>query len=169
MDAITLLRKQHAEVKSLFAEFEKTDDLKKRQAIFEQIADDLAAHCEIEEKLFYPAIFIHTTIDLLKEAVEEHLSAKRVIADLLDMAPSDSQYEAKVLVLKELIEHHVKEEHEALFPKVRKAFPSSELKVLGQAMDRLFDELIGRDPRKQVPSQTGSAAPLPAEEMAAPA
>jgi hemerythrin-like domain-containing protein len=161
MDAIALLRKQHAEVKSLFSEFKKTEEPAKRQQLFEEIADNLAAHCEIEEKLFYPAVFTGDLEEVVKEAAEEHLSAKRVIADLLEMEPTDSQYEAKMSVLNELINHHVKEEHAELFPAAREAVESKELKVLGEKMEEMFERLIPTSPRNLVPKQTTSAAPLP--------
>jgi hemerythrin superfamily protein len=161
MDAITLLKKQHAEVKSLFAQFRKTDDPDKQQKLFDQIADNLAAHCEIEEKIFYPSVFLDDTEGQLKEAVEEHLSAKRVIADLLGMEPSDTQFAAKVKVLSDLIDHHVMEEQNELFPTVREEVGAKELKALGGQMETMFDNLLKANPRKQVPAQTRSAAKLP--------
>ena len=161
MDALTLLKKQHAEVKSLFAQFRKADDPDKQQKLFEQIADNLAAHCEIEEKIFYPSVFLDDTEGQLKEAVEEHLSAKRVIADLLGMDSSDSQYAAKVKVLSDLIDHHVMEEQNELFPTVRDEIGAKELKALGAQMETMFETLIKANPRKQVPAQTRSAAKLP--------
>jgi hypothetical protein len=78
----------------------------------------------MEEKIFYPSVYVGPLKDALKEAVEEHLGAKRVIADLLAMKPSDEQFDAKMTVLKEEIEHHVKEEEGSLFPKVEKNFPA---------------------------------------------
>jgi hemerythrin superfamily protein len=161
MDAITLLKKQHAEVKSLFSQFKKTDEPDQQRQLFEQIADNLAAHCEIEEKLFYPAVFVEDLEGMVKEAVEEHLSAKRVIADLLELEPGDSQYEAKVSVLSELIDHHVREEHEELFPSVREEMSGKDLKALGAQMEAMFQDLIADSPRNKVPSQTARAAPLP--------
>jgi len=68
-------------------------DLRKK---FEQIADDLAVHAAIEEKHFYPATKSARTEDLLQEAVEEHLSVKRIIADLLEMDPAEAQFDAKI-------------------------------------------------------------------------
>src|SRR3712207_7403878 len=88
--------------------------------LFARIADNLAAHATIEEKLFYPSVYVGPTADKLQEAVEEHLSAKRVMADLLDMDPLDAQFKAKMKVLQELVEHHVEEEEKDLFKDVKK-------------------------------------------------
>lgn len=160
MDAITLLKSQHDEVESLFSKYEKAKDVHAKQATFNVIADNLAAHATIEEKLFYPAVYIGEIKDELKEAVEEHLAAKRVIADLLPMTPSDPNFDAKVKVLQEQIEHHVEEEEGELFPNVRKLMPKRELEALGEAMEQMFDKLMEGAPRNTVPGETDEAAPL---------
>jgi hemerythrin superfamily protein len=160
MDALNLLKKQHAEVKTLFGRYDKTDQTAARQEIFEQVADALAAHSEIEEKIFYPSVYVGALKSRLEEAVEEHLAAKRVIADLLQLKPEDEQFDAKMKVLKEEIEHHVKEEESSLFPRVQKNFARAELEMMGTQMEEMFEELLKKQPRLKVPSQTDHAAPL---------
>ena len=162
MDAIELLEQQHREVEELFEKFEKAGDGEAEvlMDLFARIADNLAAHATIEEKLFYPSVYVGPTADKLQEAVEEHLSAKRVIADLLDMNPSDAQFKAKMKVLQELIEHHVEEEEEDLFKSVKKLMKKEELAVIGEQMEVMFSELIQSQPRMQVPRETDEAAPL---------
>nr|AYM53196.1 cation-binding protein [Melittangium boletus] len=164
MDAITLLKQQHREVEDLFEKFEKACDSGRDDAVlmelFARIADNLAAHCAIEEKIFYPSVYVDDTADKLREAVEEHLSAKRVIADLLDMQPSDERFKAKMSVLKEEILHHVEEEESSLFKRVRKMLTRSELTVLGEQLQAEFDSLIQTEPRRLVPQETAEAPPL---------
>ena len=162
MDAIALLKKQHREVEELFEKFEKASEGKGEQVLmdlFARIADNLAAHATIEEKLFYPSVYVGPTADKLQEAVEEHLAAKRVIADLLDMDPADAQFKAKMKVLKELVEHHVEEEKQ-LFKDVKKLLSKDELASIGEQLEVMFNELIQTEPRMQVPRETGEAAPL---------
>jgi len=160
MDATKLLKSQHAEVKALFKKYESARSSDQKQTLFEQIADALAGHCTIEEKIFYPSVYVGTLAELLEDAVEEHLGAKRVIADLLAMKAGDDQFDAKMTVLQEQIEHHVEEEEGSLFPKVEKNFPAEELSALGDQMKALFDELEQGEPRMNVPGETGTAAPL---------
>jgi hemerythrin superfamily protein len=160
MDAINLLEEQHREVEALFEKYEKATDGRTKQAVFNAIADNLAAHATIEEKLFYPSVYVGELKDQLKEAVEEHLAAKRVIADLMAMSPSDSMFDAKVKVLQEQIEHHVGEEEDDMFPDVRKLMPKRELEALGEAMEQMFDELMAGAPRQAVPGETDVSAPL---------
>ena len=61
MDAIKLIKQQHAQVDGLFKEFEGSDSKAEKQALFEQIADDLAIHATIEERFFYPVLRMRQT------------------------------------------------------------------------------------------------------------
>ena len=141
MEATKLLKKQHDEVKDLFEQFEAAEGDSEKQELFDRLADDFAAHGEIEEKIFYPAVYVGQLKDKLQEAVEEHLVAKRVAADLLQMEPSDEQFDAKMKVLKELIEHHVEEEEGEMFPQARKT--DLDFDDLAQRMKARKEELMG--------------------------
>jgi iron-sulfur cluster repair protein YtfE (RIC family) len=154
MDATQLLKKQHAEVRGLFGEFESATDIAEKQQLFDEIADDLAAHCTIEEKVFYPAVYVGPLKEKLREAVEEHLGAKRLIADLLDLEPEDEQFDAKMKALQEQVEHHVEEEEGTIFPEVKRNFSVDELSAMGEQMAQMFDELQDSEPRKSVPEET---------------
>jgi len=160
VDAIELLETQHEEVEELFKKIDRAGE-EDKQDLFEQLADALAVHAAIEEKHFYPATKSARTEELLEEAVEEHLSAKRLIADLMEMSPDDPQFDAKIKVLQEQVDQHVEEERTGLFPRVRKLMKKEELEDLGVVMEDLADELkASGPPRESVPAETGEAAPL---------
>ncbi|HEX9049740.1 MAG TPA: hemerythrin domain-containing protein [Anaeromyxobacter sp.] len=161
MNAIDLLEQQHREVEELFEEFEAAGDgaTKTKERVAREISDALAMHAEIEEKLFYPESKQENTEELLRESVEEHLSMKRILADLLESGPSDDQFEAKMSVLKEQVEHHVEEEEKELFPKVRKDLSKDELEDLGERMQTMGEELEAEgSPSRDIPGQTDSPA-----------
>jgi len=139
MNAIQLLKSQHAEVKRLFQQFERAQDEEDKRSVFEQIADDLVAHSEIEEKLFYPAVCVDNLQEELEEAVEEHLSIKRLIRDLLELNAADESFRTKMKALREQVEHHVEEEEGELFPKIKNNFEASELEILGAEMETMFE------------------------------
>ncbi|MDM7916242.1 MAG: hemerythrin domain-containing protein [Candidatus Eisenbacteria bacterium] len=162
MNAIELLKKQHREVEELFTRYEAAGEKahKTKQELFEKIADRLAGHASIEENTFYPGIKAENTQEILLESLEEHLAVKRVIADLLDLDPTDETYDAKMKVLKDLVDHHVKEEEKTLFPKVEKIVDEKKLEQLGTEMQRQYQELEKAEPRFEVPSQTATAPPL---------
>ena len=134
-DAISLLKADHRQVESWFAEFGKSRSGSKQQRLAENICEALSTHTRIEEEIFYPA-FLQATADqdLHHEAVVEHDAAKKLIAEIQRMTASDEYFGAKVTVLAEMIKHHVKEEERpgGMFALARKS--SMDLKSLGQAL-----------------------------------
>jgi len=92
--------------------------------------------------------------------MEEHLQAKRLIADLLDMSTTDPQWDSKVSVLCEEIRHHVGEEEHELFPKLARMDPDTR-RALGHWMVERLEELKQQGHlRDQIPQETEVAAPL---------
>ncbi len=163
MNAIDLLEQQHREVEELFEEFEDAGDgaKKTKERLCKEISDALAIHAEIEEKLFYPESKQPDTEEILRESVEEHLAMKRLVADLIESDPSDDQFEAKMKVLKEQVEHHVDEEEKELFPKVRKDLSKDELEDLGERMEAMADDLEAEgEPSRNIPGQTDAPADI---------
>ncbi|HET8542344.1 MAG TPA: hemerythrin domain-containing protein [Anaeromyxobacter sp.] len=163
MNAIDLLEQQHREVEELFEEFEGAGEgaQKTKERLCREISDQLAIHAELEERLFYPEAKQENTEEILRESVEEHLAMKRILADLMESEPSDEQFDAKMKVLKEQVEHHVEEEEKDLFPKVRKSCSKEELEDLGERMEALAEELeAGGEPSKSIPGQTDSPAEI---------
>ena len=135
-DAIAMLTADHKKVKRLFADFDKLKDAgsdEDKASIVDQICNELKIHTELEEEIFYPAV--RKAIDdgdLMDEALVEHAGAKDLIAQLEDARPEDDLYDAKVTVLGEQIQHHVKEEEGDMFPKAKKAKVDTE--ALGATM-----------------------------------
>jgi len=143
-DAIALLKSDHAEVHAWFEEYEGLGDTANaaKSKLVAKICKALTVHTQIEEEIFYPAVFKTTDEleDMVEEAVVEHASAKDLIAQLEGMDPEDDLYDAKVKVLGELIDHHVEEEEEEMFPKARKA--KLDMVALGDEMAMRKDELM---------------------------
>ena len=163
MNAIDLLEQQHREVEELFEELEGAGAgaLKTKERKFQEIADAMALHAEIEEKLFYPESKQENTEEILRESVEEHLAMKRLLADLMEADASDEQFEAKMKVLQEQVEHHVEEEEGELFPRVREALSKDELEDLGERMQTMADDLEAEGaPSKNIPGQTDAPADI---------
>ena len=160
MDAIDLLVKHHRELETRFADLLKKEP-KDRKAGFAEAADLLAAHFALEEKSFYPAVSAKRTEDILLESLEEHLSLKRLLSDLLALDVTEQTFEPKLHVLKEQAEHHHKEEEKDLFPKVKTLLDAAAREALGAEMQAMLDRLLRKEPRKMVPGQTEEAAPLP--------
>lgn len=158
MDAIDLLARQHDEIEELFERIENAENPEERASTFAELADAFMIHSQIEEEIFYPTVFEEKTEEELRQAVEEHLQAKRIIADMLEMSPDDEQWAAKCQVLQEDIEHHVEEEEDELFPMVRRLFTRKRMSDLGSRMLERFEELEAEEePRMLVFDQTDAA------------
>lgn len=149
LDAIDLLTADHREVKALFKAYDKLvkdeADAGEKQVVAAQICVMLTAHASAEEELFYPAAreVLGDDEDLVDEADVEHASAKALIAQIETGSPDDDPlYDAKVKVLGEYIDHHVKEEEGEMFPKVLKS--DLDLDALGEAITARKAELMGQ-------------------------
>jgi hemerythrin superfamily protein len=140
MDAIELLKEDHKKVEKIFTAMEKQED---RQKLFPELDRELSVHAEIEEKIFYPAAKeAEPTRDLVLESIEEHKQIKMVLADLEQTDKSTDVWGAALKVLKEDVMHHVGEEEDELFPKVRKVLSKQQLEELGTRMAELKTQLL---------------------------
>ena len=164
MDAIALLVRDHKEVEQLFRQFEKLTDRaqKSKQKIVAKIIRELAVHAAIEEMLFYPAVrtaalkansrSLKEAADTVLESLEEHHVVKWTLSELEKMKPEEERFDAKVQVLMESVRHHVEEEQEELFPKVRKLFDAEVLEQLGERMQKA-KKLAPTRPHPRAPDQ----------------
>jgi hemerythrin superfamily protein len=164
-DPVALLVHDHRRMEAMLAKLADVEE-GQRAALLEEIADALAAHVALEEEHFYPAVRARRTEDILLESLEEHLSLKRVMSDLLELNTSDERWEAKMHVLKEQAEHHHKEEEEHLFPKVQKLFDEAQVSDLGDTMKSALASLQAEHPRDRIFGRTREAARLSTPEVA---
>lgn len=162
IDVLEILASQHKEVDELFEQLESGEG--DRALVFAELADKLAAHATVEEKIFYPAAMDAETSQLLHESVEEHLAVKRLLADMLAIGPAHNKadFDAKLAVLKEEVSHHAHDEEEdKLFPLVRHLLSTDERAAIGNEVLAMFETLIVEAPRRNVPGETYEAAQLP--------
>ena len=143
-DAIAILSADHRKVEALFEQYEvlkESGDPDEKAALAARICLELTVHAKVEEEIFYPAA--REAIedeDLMDEAEVEHASAKDLIAQLSESDPEDDLFDAKVKVLGEYIEHHVKEEEGEMFAKAKKA--KLDIAALGVEIEARKDALM---------------------------
>jgi hemerythrin-like domain-containing protein len=140
MDAFELLKTDHEKVSGLFKRIESVSG-KAKVGVFNQIKHELEVHTQIEETILYPALKnAEETRDLTLEAYEEHRIVKDLLAELAAAKPGD-QWDAKLTVLKENVEHHVEEEEGELFKKANGVLSREEVESLGDQMAREKEKL----------------------------
>jgi len=136
-DALKLLETDHAAIQTLFDKFENQKERStpaQLQQLAAEICNEIVVHAQIEEEIFYPAVreACEDCVDLLNQAKIDHSVAKQVIAKIEQCSDADD-LAARVNVLAENIAHHVNEEQNELFPKVREA--ELDLHALGKKLD----------------------------------
>jgi len=148
-DACDLLDADHRAVKKMFKEYEELTGSRARSAaqkkmdLARQICHELTVHAQIEEEIFYPALrAAMKDTDLVAEAEVEHGSVKTLIAQIQEMQEADEMFDARVKVLGEYVDHHVKEEKNEIFPKARSA-RKLDLMAMRDELETRKAELMG--------------------------
>jgi len=148
MDAFELLKADHQKVAELF-ELLETASGKRKLDIFRRIKNELELHTHIEEAIFYPALEKpEPTHDLTLEAYEEHKVVKTLLAELSGAESPNDEWQARAKVLKENVEHHVKEEENELFGKADDVLTDEEIEALGERMAAEKARKLGQAPPK---------------------
>jgi hemerythrin-like domain-containing protein len=145
VNALTLLRNDHREIKRLLKQLEPTseDDVSKRRELFEQIRRDLTVHEVIEEEIFYPTLKQHPKAkEIVLEGYEEHDVVNTIMSELEGLPYDDETWGPKAKVMTENLEHHIEEEEDEMFDKAEQVLEDQELEDLGKAMaDRKAEAL----------------------------
>ena len=136
-DAIVLLRNDHKEVRALFREFTATGTTKARKGkIVRKVIELLTVHTYIENEVMYPQVrkLLPALEDDVLESYEEHHVADVLVMELDNLKPGDERFEAKTMVLIESVTHHMDEEEQDWFPKVREGLGRKKLQELGELL-----------------------------------
>jgi Hemerythrin HHE cation binding domain len=155
MNAIDLLKADHARVQELFRQYERAGG--QQREIAEQIFTELEVHATLEEEFFYPALrgglepataeeeTEDEEEDLVAEALEEHREMKTLIATLRALDPGDAQFQTKFAELREGVEEHVGMEEDELMPDAVAAL-GGELERLGRQLEQRKEQLMAGRP-----------------------
>lgn len=160
-DAVALLKRQHDRIREMFREYEELSGRpsKRKQELVGQIITDLVKHAQVEEQVLYPAVKneVEGAGDEIDESLEEHHAAELLMAELDFMTPERERYDAKVTVLMENVRHHMEEEEQELFPKLREQWDEERRRELGAAMVKVW-KIAPMRPSPMSPSQPPAAA-----------
>ena len=149
MNALDLLTEDHQKVRQLFQQVQRIRDNDEKKELFDQIDTELAVHAEIEETIFYPALEEHDELkDMVREAREEHEQVEQLLLEIEDLATEDTDFTPQLTELEETVEHHVAEEEEEMFPRVREIFDKAALEQLGKELASAKGNQI--NPGKQI-------------------
>lgn len=146
MNAIDLLKDDHKRVKALLEELSESTErgIKKRTELLARLEREITLHTQLEEEILYPAFKSEGGKEedvMYYEAKEEHRTVDSlVLPDLKDTAPGTREFSGRVKVVKELLEHHIEEEEQEMFPQARKLLGNAKLEELGAQMEAMKAE-----------------------------
>jgi hemerythrin-like domain-containing protein len=137
-DAIVLLKNDHKEIRKVFNDFEKAgpEAHATKGRLADRMIELLTVHTYLENEVMYPRVreALPELEDDVLESYEEHHVADVLVTELASMRPEDERFTAKVTVLIESVRHHIDEEEQDWFPKVRQAMGRKALQELGAEM-----------------------------------
>src|ERR1044071_9962183 len=144
MNALELMHKDHQELKEMLGRVDDVTSVGEREHLLDKIRHELVAHERMEEEVFYPALKSHKKArEIVLEGFEEHHVVDVILDELLDVPPETEVWAAKMKVLKENVEHHIKEEEGEMFRKARAMLEQDELEELGRRMAKVKQEARG--------------------------
>jgi hemerythrin superfamily protein len=147
-DAIVMLKEDHKNIRRLFREFQGAGDraTKTKERIVGQLIEALTVHTYLENEVMYPETrrLLPDLDEEVLESYEEHHVADVLCVELAAMSGEDERFDAKTTVLIESVTHHIEEEENEWFPKVRQGMSRKQLQDIGARMA----ELRQRAPRK---------------------
>jgi hemerythrin-like domain-containing protein len=138
-DAIVLLKNDHKEIRKLFSDFEKLGDKahQRKGQLVDKMIELLTVHTYLENEVMYPRVreLLPEVEDDVLESYEEHHVADVLVMELAALKPDAERFTAKTMVLIENVRHHIEEEEDEWFPKVREGLSRKVLQEIGAEME----------------------------------
>lgn len=137
-DAIVVLKDDHKRVRALFGDFQRAgkDATVTKGRLATKIIEELTVHTYLENEVMYPEVraLLPELEDDVLESYEEHHVADVLCMELAAMDPDAERFDAKMTVLIENVTHHIEEEEQDWFPKVRDGLSRKVLQEIGAEM-----------------------------------
>lgn len=134
-DAIVLLKDDHKQIRAAFKAFLGASEgaHAEKDRLMKRIIELLTMHTYIENEAMYPRVreLLPELEDDVLESYEEHHVADVLVMELFSMDASHERFTAKATVLIENVTHHIEEEEQDWFPKVRTGLGRKQLQELG--------------------------------------
>ena len=150
MDAIEYLTDQHREIESVFDQLETAARMKPKLRLWRKLADLIAIHIAIEERIFFPAARNAGMEELLLKALDEHLSTALILSELVDADEVNDEMVARLAILRAYKRQHAGDEERELFPRASEVLTPDELEMLGRELAETTEQLMGRDRRERL-------------------
>ncbi len=137
------LKKDHVKVLSLLDELISLDDKDNhREALVQEIRDELIPHSRAEEKLFYNSIrALDADSGKVMHSFNEHVAAETLLRSLQVGDKVNVGWKKTAQALRDALSHHIREEETELFALAQKVFSDQEAEQIGLAFEKLKPEI----------------------------
>ncbi|NJM32714.1 MAG: hemerythrin domain-containing protein [Limnobacter sp.] len=118
MSIYTFIHADHEKAKELMHKIEQlgTESVEERNSLFETLKKELILHAKSEEMAFYdPLKDFKSTKEDVEHGEEEHQDIEMLLDQLSDIQLEHTQWRKKFPELRELVEHHMREEESEIF------------------------------------------------------
>lgn len=129
-DVVDVLVADHRAVETLFVELETRQGTPEyRRQLADVVIAELVRHAVAEEAYVYPTArkALPDGDQIAEHEITEHSDAERTMKDLESVDPSDPRFDELLAHLTSTIRHHVQDEENDLFPRLRAATAREEL------------------------------------------
>lgn len=136
-DAIALLMADHRRVERRFLEFQMTTSMRREEELAMDICDAIRIHADLDGEIFYPA-YLRATRDRYhyQFALTQHAQIKGLIDEIERLAlAEEASFFAKLHLLYELFEQHVRMEEKTRGIFIRAQESSMDLEAIGAAWE----------------------------------
>jgi hypothetical protein len=136
-DAIALLMADHRRVERRFLEFQMTTSMRREEELAMEICDAIRIHADLDGEIFYPA-YLRATRDRYhyQFALAQHVEIKGLIDEIEMLAlTEESSFFAKLHLLHELFEGHVRMEEKTRGIFTRAQESPMDLEAVGAAWE----------------------------------
>lgn len=160
MDILESLKDDHRKAEQLLQELNSATSTEQRATLCAQLTKEVEIHAEIEERILYPLLQAYDeTRNIVQDGLIEHSSVKehlRNMAVRMDVGSQD--WSSELEVVRSVLQHHVQDEEEKLFPAARSVVSQEQLEDVGRRMQELKTRLQSEDRQYSSPysSQYGS-------------
>ncbi|MEW5848635.1 MAG: hemerythrin domain-containing protein [Myxococcota bacterium] len=156
MNAILLLKQQHARLLDLFRRYreEPREPPEVRQGILTALTEALLAHATVEERHFYRAVTSDQTEGYLRQCMDDHTRVRQLVSELLARSPDDTELPGCVSRLERAVEEHLTREEQELFALVERVLDRQTLDALGSVMEPAYEEIQRTPPPASLSSET---------------
>ena len=138
MDVRDVLREEHQQLQELATAVVEADDPAQAKRIFHQLKEALVRHSRAEERVVYNALMDckePEAIELAEEGEIEHEIADRLLQQNTRGRADSPGWKARMKVLRDMLEHHVRDEESHVFDALERHFSLRELQKMGERFE----------------------------------